>query len=163
MTHKHADRMVKHRDRVAEAMAMLTNARLAEIDERSRFEPTIAANGSGGRSSDISRPTEQAAIRNIDGRQIGDPQATAFRIIDAELRSMATSSTRITNAWTLIAHIADGRRGRETLLDTCNACQRTDLPERPVNGYCPACRMAWVRAGHPDRMMFELTRRVAVE
>ena len=40
--------MAKHRDRVADAMAMLTDTAIQIIDNRSRFEPTIAANGSGG-------------------------------------------------------------------------------------------------------------------
>ena len=37
----------------------------------------------------------------------------------------------------------------------------TPLPlvERPKNGYCPACRSAWIRAGHPDRLAFEMSRR----
>ena len=162
MTKIRANTLIDHRNRVSEVLVMLTDSRIHEIERRGQMtaQPDGYGNGASGvHTSDVSRPTEAVAMQLIDARPISDPQMTAIRIIDAELKAMATSAKRIKRAAELMDHITDGRRGREDSLHSCQCCQRSDLVDRPKNGYCPGCRSAWIREGRPDRLAFEIHRR----
>ena len=57
-------------------------------------------------------------------------------------------------------------RGRKPTGGDCRACDRYCAgtgEDRLRSGYCAACRMAWRRAGSPDRQAFERDRRIALE
>ena len=158
-----ADTMTRNRERIIEALAMLPDDVLIEVERRAQYDAAndgFSAGGSGGgASSEVSRPTELTAIAIIESRQQADPQMTGFVILQRELALMRASALRIEKVMYVIRHIQDGRHGRETSLHSCQACERDDLVDRPKNGYCPACRSAWIRAGHPDRLAFEMQRR----
>ena len=158
-----ADTMMRDRDRSIDALAMLPDNELLEVERRAQFDAAndgFSTGGSGGgASSEVSRPTELTAIAIIEARQQADPQMTGFVILQRELALMRASALRIEKVMYVIRHIQDGRHGRETSLHSCQACERDDLVDRPKNGYCPACRSAWIRAGHPDRLAFEMQRR----
>ena len=165
-----ADKLGKNRDRIAEALAMLPDDVLREIERRSQHDAGLDGFGSGGEhvhSLDVSRPTESVALSLIDGKPPVDPQMVAFVIISQELLAMRTSAIRVERAVTLVRHITDGRRGREVTLGTCNACGRSDVAnagsDRIKSGYCPACYTEWRKRGQPDRLGFEMSRRVAAE
>ena len=163
-----ADTMTRNRERIIEALAMLPDDVLIEVERRAQFDAAndgFSAGGSGGgASSEVSRPTELTAIAIIESRQQVDPQMTAFVIVQRELALMRTSALRIERAMYVIRHIQDGRRGRETSLHSCQACERSDLVDRPKSGYCTACYRAWLRTANngqvrQDRLMFEIHRR----
>ena len=158
-----ADTMMRDRDRSIDALAMLPDNVLLEVERRAQFDAAndgFSTGGSGGgASSEVSRPTELTAIAIIESRQQADPQMTAFAILQRELALMRASSLRIEKVMYVMRHIADGRRGRETSLHSCQACERDDLVDRPKSGYCRGCWSAWNRAGYPDRPAFEATRR----
>jgi len=159
-----ADPMTRDRDRIVEVMAMLTDNVLLEVERRAQYDAAndgYAGGGSGGgTSSEVSRPTELTAIAIIEARQQADPQMTAFVIVQRELALMRASALHIERAMYVPRHIADGRRGRETSLHSCLACERDDLVDRPKSGYCRGCWSAWNRAGYPDRPAFEQSRRL---
>ena len=164
-----ADKIAKGRDRALEVLNSLTDTELREFERRSEFDAGSDGFGdgnSGGRSSDVSRPTERTALALLETRFVMDPQMRAIEIIRNETLAIRASALRIEKAKSVIVHITDGRRGRETTLGTCNACERTDVAntgsDRIKSGYCPACYMAWRREGQPDRLIFEM-RRHAVE
>ena len=158
-----ADKLAKARDRFIEIVSkVLTDPHLAEMERRSQYDAGndgFGSGGSTGHSSDVSRPTERTALALMEQRWVSDPQAKAIEIIVTETYAMRTSALRIDKAWSVIEHITDGRYGHQSSLQSCGACLRDDLVDRPKNGYCPACRSAWIRAGHPDRLAFEMQRR----
>ena len=161
-----ADEMIRARDRINDALALLNDARLREIERRSTMPATpdgFRAAGSGSSTSDVSDPTLMAAVELVEGRPAPDPQLTAFRIIQDVLQDMEKSAKRAANAWRLIEHIADERHGHQSSLQTCRACLRDDVtgidPDRLKGGYCPACHTAWGRFDGDDRYQFELSRR----
>ena len=161
-----ADKILKARDRALEVLNSLTDADLREFERRSEFDATgdgFGDGNSGGRSSDVSRPTERVALATLEPRHYSDPQMVAIEIIRNETLAMRVSAIRIERAKSVIQHITDGRRGREVTLGTCNACERTDVAntgsDRIKAGYCPACWTAWCRQGRPDRLAFEISRR----
>ena len=157
---RHVRQMFTHRDRVQLVIELLTDAHLALIEQRSRFQATVGREP-GIHGSDVSRPTEAEAVQNIEGRLLPDPQAVAIRIISDELRLMASSSNRIVNAFSTIQNMKPQTK-RTSSLATCNACLRDDVTnvgnDRIRAGYCLACYTAWNRTGG-DRHAFELTRR----
>ncbi len=163
-----ADTMTRNRDRITDALAMLPNNVLLEVERRAQYDAAndgFSTGGSGGgASSEVSRPTELTAIAIIEARQQADPQMTAFVILQRELALMRASAMRIERAMYVMRHIADGRRGRETSLHSCQACERSDLVDRPKSGYCTACYRAWLRTAdngqvRQDRLTFEIHRR----
>ena len=161
-----ADKLGKNRDRIAEALSMLPDDVLREIERRSQEVAGNDGFGSGGdhvHTQDVSRPTESVALSLVEGKTASDPQMVAFVIISQELLAMRTSAIRVERAVTLVKHITDGRRGREVTLGTCNACGRSDVAntgsDRIKSGYCPACYTEWRRQAQPDRLAFELSRR----
>ena len=163
-----ADTMMRDRDRSIDALAMLPDNELLEVERRAQFDAAndgFSAGGSGGgASSEVSRPTELTAIAIIESRQQADPQMTAFVILQRELALMRARALRIEKVMYVMRHIQDGRRGRETSLHSCQACERDDLVDRPKNGYCPACYRAWLRTAdngqvRQDRLTFEIHRR----
>ena len=158
-----ADKLTKARERILEVITRsLTDSNLAEMQRRAEYaagNDGFGSGGSSGHSTDVSRPTERTAIALLDQRWVSDPQAKAIEIIVTETYAMRTSALRIDKAWSVIEHITDGRYGHQSSLQSCGACLRDDLVDRPKNGYCPACRSAWIRAGHPDRLAFEMQRR----
>ena len=163
-----ADTMMRDRERIIDALAMLPDNVLLEVERRAQYDAAndgFSTGGSGGgASSEVSRPTELTAIAIIEARQQADPQMTAFVILHRELELMRTSALRIEKVMYVMRHIQDGRRGRETSLHSCQACERSDLVDRPKQGYCAACYRAWVRTAEngqvrQDRLMFEIHRR----
>lgn len=119
----------------------------------------------------LSRPTENTALRIIDGgKRSDDPQMEAFRRIDSAFQACWDAVADIDAAWDLICHITDMRRGRETTLGSCQACLRDDVPnqgdDRIKSAYCPPCYKAWQRTdegnGRQDRASFERSRRELV-
>ena len=163
-----ADTMTRNRERIMDALAMLPDNVLLEVERRAQYDAAndgYAAGGSGGgASSEVSRPTELTAIAIIEARQQADPQMTVFVILQRELALMRARALHIERVMYVMRHITDGRRGRETSLHSCQACERDDLVDRPKSGYCAACYRAWVRTGEAgqvrqDRLMFEMRRR----
>ena len=154
-------RMIQQRDDAAKILGRLNDSTLFLFYKRARFAPSVTQ-GEGGNPHDVSRPTELAAINHIEGRRIDDPQGEAFCIIQTELGAMAKSSTRINNALSLVYHISDGKKHRESSLSTCQACQRDDVTNTPNDrirsGYCEACYSAW-RRWDGDRHSFEVSKR----
>lgn len=149
-------------------MTLLTDERLAEIQRRSEQDTMPDGYGAGGssiRSSDVADPTASTVMELIaDRRHPSDPQMVAFLIIERNLRVMARAARRTSPAWHRVERVSASARGRDmTRLGFCQACHRSDVAntvnDRIVNGYCPACRVAWDRAGHPDRLLFEIARR----
>ena len=162
-----ADKLAKARDRITEVVnRALTDSNLAEMERRAEYDATGDGFGDGSGGGDrnaISRPTEAAGLALLESHFVIDPQMRAFEIIRTETLSMRTSAVRIEKAWSVVTHIQDGRRGRETTLGTCNACLRSDVAnsasDRIKSGYCPACYTEWRRRGQPDRLAFEVSRR----
>ena len=163
-----ADKVAKARDRALEVLTSLSDADLREFERRSEFDAAgdgFGDGNSGGRSSDVSRPTERTAIALLEHRHVSDPQMIAIEIIRNSVAAMRIEAIKIEKAKSVIAHITDGRRGREVTLGTCNACFRSDVAntgsDRIKAGYCPACYQEWWRQGQPDRLAFEMSRRLA--
>lgn len=163
-----ARKLERLRDNAGRVVGILTDARLREIERRAKESAQPDGYGRGGdsvRSSDVADPTGTCVVELAEHHHVTDPQMVAFGIIERELGAMAKSADRISKAWSVVQYVGDGRRGRETTLGACNACLRAvanSANDRIVNGYCPACRMAWVRAGRPDRVAFENARRAAL-
>ena len=165
-----ADKIAKARDRALEVLTKLTDTDLREYERRSEFDAAgdgFGDGNSGGRSSDVSRPTERTALALLEPHWQSDPQAKAIEIIVNETYAMRTSALRIDKAWSVIEHITDGRYGHQSSLQSCGACLRDDVtgidPDRIKANYCPACYTEWRKRGQPDRLVFEMSRREVEE
>lgn len=121
---------------------------------------------SGGGTS---KPVEAAVLARehvLDSRwRDGDPEATttgltavdtSLAVIEHALREIQTELTN------LAARAHDGIERQRTNMTDCEACGRC-VAQTPTDriraGYCGACYEAWRRAGRPDRVTFERSRR----
>jgi hypothetical protein len=148
----------------------LSETVLADLIRRAREPATDAyAQGEGGRGNDISNPTLAAVTRHAGARNDQDtdlwdePDDHVRAAILEVLGALAEAAGIIRLADKRLAFINTIPTGRiNSLAGECQACQRpvaggTADPLR--SGYCNACRMAWDRAGKPDRPTFERERR----
>lgn len=142
-----ADMLDQHGDKALE-MAPLLSAR--------GWPRSTLGSGSAGNSE---LTTVEAAVEHPD---------PIWDHIDDELRD------KMTETWTdllalrtlitkVVAHAApDQKRMPRPGSGDCFACGRYvsgSANDRLRAGYCDSCRMAWERAGRPDRVQFQRSRR----
>ncbi len=173
---KSAQRAIDPRNDILELLKTLTPAKLEELDRRARFitrPDGYPAGRNTTRSTDISRPTEQAAIHNLDNDQPqADPVGDQIRLLFATLAEAAGVLNPATRWLRYLDNYGDQAIVRETsLAGDCKACTRPVAGGHrdPIrNGYCEACNSAYRRwthkhpiAGDPGahRLAFETERR----
>lgn len=146
---------------------------LLASDSHSAVPDGFPSGGEGGpRGSDISRPTENAVLsrfRVVDpetGRmEQREPVDLVHRWIgevSTEMDEIAGHVSAVTSKLRQLDGYVTGKAAKSG--GTCQACLRwveMTPSDRIRSGYCPACFMAFVRAGRPDRYAFELSRRQA--
>lgn len=116
----------------------------------------------GGREAvPVSSSTEAAMFRRADDER-ADPIGAAIEDLLTRLVESSGHARVITKKRFVIMNAGDSMRGHVSTSSDCHACHRVvaGTPADPlVSAYCRACRKAWERAGYPDRLDFERTRR----
>lgn len=109
--------------------------------------------GNGRRSADTSSSTERAALNPDPWAGIDEQLANHIRAIWKTATDIETDIVRILTHATTDDPVPPGT-------GSCQRCGRFCRPtaQRPDNrirsGWCNACRMAWTRAGRPNRSTF---------
>ena len=175
----------RKRDLLIEALQRLDDHTLAELHRRAGVSPKpleqgagptvtdgFPAGGGAGRSSDVSRPTEKAALihnRTTDGKDVWVPDRDPILLACAELFAGLSEASgiiaRVDKQRLYVLTSAERAEGRvSSLQGQCGACGR-DVSgasnDKLKAGYCGACYVAWHRADYPDRHAFEVSRRAA--
>lgn len=166
MSERDLDLAKKHRDTLLEVAKRLNNRYLEELERRGwqvadldgyrgNTRPGI---GSAGGSEDT--PVERAALGNDPKDSTGANIRTLFHLLEE-----AAGHAQGVNGKIDWLENNDSSVNRERHLigaGDCAACgtyASGDLNDRLRAGYCPACNMAWTRAGRPDRATWNETRR----
>lgn len=121
---------------------------------------------SGG---DIGNPTlgavleHERVLESIEDHGADEARRVGLAAVDTSL-AVAVNALREVHAelTQITARLHAGHEAQRTNMAECQACERTvaNTPkDRLRSGYCMACRKAWDRAGRPDRVAFEQTRR----
>lgn len=126
---------------------------------------TLGTQGGPGNTDDT--PAEAAALRraaaNREDLDAADPVAVAIRDVFALTSELAGLARQLGRRLDFVEHVgASAGRHQQGPGGRCQACDTlvTGQPhDRLRAGYCNACRMAWERAGRPDRSDFEQQRR----
>ena len=145
------------------AALLIRDEEICQVDGYS-----TGGNGDGS-SSEISRPTERAALENTDDEHRATIDFVHLRVIAAQRNlQRAADAARF-----LVGAIADAQRLGEKLQGRqadrhigsgdCQACDRPcsgARDDRLRSGYCTACYWRWVRGAdtsgtRPDRAYFE--------
>lgn len=177
------DDAIRHRDRIRELTHRLTDPTIEDFVRRGQHRPagdghSTGSLGGGGHGSEVSRPTERAAIRlgakadeDVEWGEEVQPDtwedweldlvAEAERDAFAMLAEMAGIARSITRKLDFVVSVYAKANRPAPGSGDCQACDRvvTGAPnDRLRAGYCMACYQAWLRAGSPDRVAFERTR-----
>ena len=159
-TKRRAETLARKRSETIEILHTLTDVRLLELLRRDEETAEVDGYGSGasdgGRSSDISRPTETAALSTYVAR---DEVHLVVEQVCAEMSELHGLARRMGRSVEALFNAGDKMRGRVSSLGgMCQACGRevagTDA-DRLRSGYCHADYARWLRAGRPDRPAFE--------
>lgn len=177
---------IRNRDSILEDIKSFTESVLLDIvDCEMRIADGLARSGDavGGRSGDVSRPTERAALRLAGREEEYDEEGNVKReaepdtwvenerdvVGEAILEFMvelkeAAAHLRIARRKIPVVVDAGARlRGRKDSIDQCLCCDRDVLgtrEDRLKAGFCEACYKAWRRLGMPDRFAFIRDRRL---
>lgn len=174
----------RNRDHAAACLNALTDQTIIELLHRAGVlradgkpaDPTLPWSGQpdavrhdgyppgatgGARGGGVARPVEAAVIALDEHGATPDPVALAVARIFASLTAAKAALEDLDRVRQDV--LANPRFGRtSSLTGDCQACQRPvsgSANDRLRAGYCDACRMAWERAGRPDRPAFERRRR----
>lgn len=150
-------RAERHIRRVADTVTLLTQARLADLDRKSRFEdipdgfPGATLSDGGSRSTEGTSSTERAALRR-DERHHSDPVGRSIAEVFVLLKRMADDSARVHHLVSYIDHVKSAAEGRvSSLSGECLACSDVVSGaehDRLRAGLCRAC-FDKCRAEHP--------------
>lgn len=139
---------------------------LNDLYRRARGSADPDGYGSGGyqmgKTSEISDPTGTAVIRRINSEATPDPVRKTVEEIFALVSTISKAAVKLDRKIQVVLNTASSKRGRETTIDLCLACEAdvTGVGEDRIrSGYCPACYRKWLRDGRPDRHRFEKSRR----
>lgn len=169
------DDAIRHRDRIRELAHRLTDSTIEDFVRRGQHRPGGDGFPPGGGSEvhggAASTTTEAAALCLAVAADSGEPDTWESWELDlvaealgdafahlAEMAGIARSVTRKLDFVVSVYARTDRLKGGA---GDCAACTRlvTGAPDDRLRaGYCAACYMAWIRAGHPDRVAFEHTR-----
>lgn len=121
---------------------------------------------SGG---DIGNPTlgavleHERVLESVEDHGADEARRVGLAAVDTSLAVAVHALTEVhTELSQITARLHAGHAAQRTNMADCAACERivANTPnDRLRSGYCNACRMAWIRAGRPDRSAFERTRR----
>lgn len=167
-------RAKRHRDELVRLLKLLDDATLDDLERRGRYLPIPdgmpAGGAGGGRGSEVSRPTEQAATARVLLAPPADPIARLITGIFARLGEASTALAPLEHSLQVVrGYGATAERRESSLQGDCLCCQRpvagSDI-DRLKAGFCPACYTAWLRARNErpdlDRGRFILERRQAL-
>lgn len=147
-----ARRAIDQRQDILDLLKTLTPELIAELDRRARFitrPDGYPAGGGAGRGSDVSRPTERAAVAILEGDSHADPVGDQIRLVLATLAE-AAGVLKPMDRWLrhLDAYQDQANTRDSSLAGDCKACERPIAggEKDPIrNGYCDACRNAYRR------------------
>lgn len=177
-----------HRNAIVEDIKAFTESVLLDIvDCDMRIADGLSRTGDNtGRSGDVSRPTERAALRlagkeeelNPDGsvKREAEPDTweeyerdpVAEAIVEC-LANLAEAAGHLKQAKRKIPVITDAGaklRNRKDSIDQCLCCDTDVLgtrEDRLKAGFCAACYEAWRRTAFSDRFVFMRDRRVKLK
>ena len=172
--------LIRRRDEILETMKQLTDDWCHELARRSRMEimPDGYSPTSGGgntNNSGISNPTEASWLNQWIEQEDGtatlrkppaDPQQQAGERLYEALGMAHKQARTVRRMLTFTRYVSDGRRGRESVIQQCQACHRDvsgAAGDRLRSGYCDrvagppwsGCYRHWLDMGRPDRPGFE--------
>lgn len=149
-------------------VVIVGNGALAALlirDEEIAATDGYSSGGSGdGSSSEVSRPTERAALENVDDEHRATIDFVHLRVIAAQrnLRGAADAARFLVGAIADAQRLGEKLQGRQADRHIgsgdCQACDKPcsgALNDRLRGGYCDACRKRWERQDRPDRAYFE--------
>lgn len=153
---KSADKMNRDVKRAKETLDRLTPDLVANLVRRAGTrstgeKPSQGPKGKGSHSD----PTLSAVVRRMTAENAPDPVFDTVKELAQTLADIAQLTLKVDEKLKYILEAGERRKTAET--PTCLACEEITL--RPRSGYCPACYMAWTRAGRPYRSAFELERK----
>ena len=137
---------------------LVRRAGKAESPWRSSDRVTIAR-------GDHSDPTASAVAHRLDSKFTeNDPVFAAVKKMAQCLREMADLAITVENQARFVLEAKE--RAKESKIAYCGACGREvagTSNDRLRSGYCGRDYMAWLRAGKPYRMTFEIEVRDSLE
>lgn len=156
--------VVKRLDSIQASVGRLDEDVLTELFRRASISSTpdgfpataVADRTSGSKSSDdgIGRPTEELALRNIQGYRVQDP---VRKLADRILNLIRLADFNLEDALTALEHnqfSVEEAKQRPTTIP-CLVCQ--ELPAEKA-GFCVNCYNDWWKHGKPDRHLWILYR-----
>jgi hypothetical protein len=109
-------------------------------------------------------PVGNSVAARLDSKHLEtDPVFQAVKKLAECLGEMADLARRSEQHARFVLETKE--RTKEAQIVHCEACLRevANTPnDRLRSGYCPMCYMAWIRAGRPYRLTFEISRRTEV-
>jgi hypothetical protein len=155
-----AARINRDIERVHRTLTALPHRTVVELVRRAgKRESSIR---SGDRVS-VSRgshndPTGDAVARRLDSKHLeSDAVYEAIQSMALNLRTMADLAVLVDQSARFVLDVQE--RTKEAQIVRCEACGRevANTPsDRLRSGYCPRHYMAWLRAGKPYRLSFEI-------
>lgn len=172
-----------HRNAIIEDIKAFTESVLLDlVDCDMRIADGLSRTGDGtGRSGEVSRPTENAALRLAGAEERrdeygnlkpaepdtweeheADPVAEAILECLGALAEAAGALGKAKRKIPVIIDAGARLRGRSDSTDQCQCCDRDVLgtrDDRLKAGFCHECYEAWRRGGFGDRFAFMRDRR----
>ncbi len=166
MSHN-AGKMNRDIERVAKTLSVLPNRTIVELVRRAGKAESPYRSGdrvtvSRGSHTD---PTANAVANRLDSkRPETDLVYEAVKSMAVNLSKMADLAVSIEQSARFVLEVKE--RSKEAQVVHCGACGRevaNTSNDRLRSGYCPRHYMAWLRAGKPYRLSFEIEVRNSLE
>jgi hypothetical protein len=160
MSHN-AARITRDIERVSKTLSALPNKTVVELVRRAGKEESPSRSGdrvsvSRGSHND---PTGNAVAHRLDSKHPEhDPVYAAVKAMAVNLSKMADLAVSIEQSARFVLEVKE--RAKESQVVQCEACGREvagTANDRLRSGYCARHYTAWLRAGKPYRMTFEMS------
>jgi hypothetical protein len=161
---RNADKINRDIERVNTTVSRLTPTVVTDLVRRAGKEesPQISGASLGVKRGTHSDPTAGAVINKIMTRGAQDPVYQAGKMLALHVSQMADHAQLAEECARFILDIKD--RAKDAEIAHCGACGREvacTASDRLRSGYCSKCYTAWIRAGRPPRLQFEISVRNA--
>lgn len=161
MGSRNADRINRDLERVAKTTERLTPAVVTDLVRRAgkHESPMQSGENLGVKRGTHSDPTASAVIGKLMAKNAhSDPVYQAGKMLALHVSQMADHAQLAEQCARFILDMKD--RAKEAEIIHCEACRREVAGtehDRLRSGYCSKDYSAWIRAGKPPRLQFEIS------
>lgn len=158
---RNAERIIRDLQRITKMTSSLPDKTIVELVRRGGKSESPLKSGDRVKVSrgSYNDPTGDAVANRLDGKHLeSDAVFHAVKKMAQCLREMADLARSVENHARFVLEVKE--RTKEAEIVHCEACRRevaNTSNDRLRSGYCPMHYMAWLRAGKPYRMAFEIS------